>query len=178
MPTTPRQLVTNFCYAYQEMDIGTLADLLHPDFKMLLLSETLDDWGFAQDFHFDYSTAMGIHTNMFRGDPGMDSSGNPVHPIDHIVVDLFEPLAAWALISEEDSDFGDSGGFMSPHMINIQFFDASFAHKFEIQQQVVFYIKSVTDGGSPDYKILGIRPLPLYAKTDNASWDGLLAMYR
>ncbi len=159
--TTPEQLMKNFKTVYTEMLIDDFVDLLHEEYKTILLSETLDEWSWASDFYFNYTDEVTIHTKMFRGDPGVDANGNTVHPIDSIVVDLLEPQTTWDDIPEDDQWFGGFNGKWAEYRVNIQFFNADLSHKFEVQQRVLFYIVPVQENGRTIYKMLGQRGLAL-----------------
>ena len=159
--STPDILMSNYRIVYTEMLIDEFTEMLHKDYKTILLSETLEDWGEAADFYFDYTAEVEIHTKMFRGDPGLDSQGNPVHPIDSIVVDLLENQGTWDPIPQDDIDFGGMEGKWANYRVNLQFFNADLSHKFEVHQQINFYVVPVVENGRNKYLMLGQRGLPL-----------------
>ena len=171
------ELMPAFSASYGEMQIYQFTKLLHEDFQMILLPETLDDWGWANDFYFNNSGMVTIHTNLFGGEPGVSAVGKPFPPVESIVVELFEPQGVWAPIPAEDSYFGESGGQWASYMVQIVFWYGEQSYQLRVQQVVNFYAVPVTEGGSL-YQLLGIRGLSPVRKSEEASWDGVLALYR
>ena len=176
--TTPEMLMVNFSGSYEEMLIDPFTDLLHPDFQMILLSGTLEDWGWADGFYFNFTDMVTIHTHIFSEEPGMDVDWNLIHPIGSIVIDLLEPQGAWNPIPEEDLRFGGYEGMWANYEVGIKFWDAYLSHNFWVQQSVNFYVAPVTENDSTEYRLLGIRGLPPLGKSDEISWDSFLALYR
>ena len=118
-----------------------------------------------------------IHQHIFSGLPGSTADGNPVHPVDTIVVELLEQQNDWSDISAENPYFGGQEGELSNFQIWLQFWDAANEHKYEIQQEAVFYVAPVTVDGKTYYQFLGIRLLPQYEKNAQTSWCSLLSLY-
>ena len=159
-PTTKDQLMKNFETIYEEMDIDEFTKMLHEDYKTLLLSSTLTDWDWADDFYFDRTIEVEIHTNLFGGATGLTPDGNTVHPIDSIVVELLEQQGDWDDIPDTDEYFGGYGGEFSSYQVWLQFWDAANEHKFEVQQEVIFYVAPVDVDGRVLYRMLGQKGLP------------------
>lgn len=158
---TPEQLLKNFRTVYAKMDATGYRDLLHDDYKMMLLPETKETWGWEDNYYFDKTEEVAIHTKMFSGEPGHDAAGNLVHPIDSIIVDLLEIQGTWEKIEEADIDFGGyTGGKWANYELLIQFWDADRSHKYEVQQDVNFFAVPVTEDGETIWKMLGQRGLP------------------
>lgn len=159
--TTKDILMQNFEIVYEDMDIDGFTDMLHPQYKSILLPETQAEWGWSDDYYFDYTTELTIHRKMFGGVQGLDSHGNTIHPIATIEVNLLEQQQAWLDIPDDDIDFGGFDGEYAPFRVTIEFFDANLSHKFLVQQQVYFYVIPVEEGGRSIFKMLGQRGLPI-----------------
>jgi len=177
---SPDALMDGFETIYTDMMIYAFTDLLHPDFEMILSAEILDDWDWPVGFTFDRDEMVSIHANMFGGQPGADSSGNSVHPIASIDIPLLDPQTAWTAVTSEDEYFGQSDNAKSAtYRVILQFYNADISHKFEVQQEVVFYVADIAgDEETKNYRLLGLRCLPLDYKTDEASWEQVLSLYR
>ena len=177
---SPDSLMSRFETIYTDMQIYDFTDLLHPDFEMSLLAEVLENWEWPVDFTFDRDDMISIHVNMFGGLPGVDQQGNEVHPVDSIEIPLLDPQAAWTAVTSEDGYFGQTENAKSAtYQVLIQFYNADISHKYEVQQEVVFYVADISgDEETENYRLLGLRGLPLYNKTDEASWGQVLSLYR
>lgn len=154
---TKEILMSNFKKVYEDMNIEGFINLLDENYKTILLAETQDQWGWADDFYFNYTDEVSIHRKMFRGDPGVDPNGNTVHPIASIEVDLLEQMVGWLDIPNDDIDFGGYEGQYAPFRVTIQFHDADLTHRFLVQQQVNFYVIPVEQDGQTIWKMLGQR---------------------
>lgn len=176
--TSTTVLMLNFRDTYELMIADGLGAQLHPDFRMILLPETRDAWGWSADYDFDRATFEAILANLFGGQAGTDPGGNAVHPIDRIDVELLEQQADWQTIPGDDPYFGDTGGVYAPFRITMSHYDAYLTHRFLVQQQVLFYAVPVDEGGETVYRLIGLRGLPSARKTDEVTWDAVLALYR
>jgi hypothetical protein len=177
-PATTAALMLSFENNYTEMLIEDFSDLLHPDFQMILLARTCQNWGWPDSTTFDKTEMIAIHDNVFSGLLGLDPNGNTVHPVDRILVDVLELQGTWAKIPEDDLYFGGYDGWWGCHQVELQFWDADNSHRFVVYQAVNFFVTEVTIEGNTGYQLLGIRGLPLFRKTDEATWGDLLALYR
>ena len=177
---TPSALMRNFKTIYTHQLIEDFTALLHPDFQMILLSGTCQDWGWPSDMTFGQDNMTTIHVNMFSGQPGQDSVGNAIYPVAEIVIDLLELQGVWVPITEETQFFNEFEGQWANYEVLIKFWNADLSHNFEVQQQVNFYVIEVTIGDDTGYQLLGIRGLPLYQKVEGESfgWGDILAAYR
>ena len=158
--STPDILMSNFEEVYTGMLINEFTDMLHEDYQTILLSGTLEDWGWSDNFTFDKSVEVAIHTNLFGGASGVDSDGNPVHPIDSIEVDLLELQGDWDVIPLDDLDFGGYDGQWGNFEVFLHFWNADASHEYEVQQNVNFYVAPVVVEGRTKFLMLGQRGLP------------------
>ena len=177
-PASPDEVMASFEYSYTEMRIDVLASLLHEDFQMILMFDTIAQWSWPDSMTFDKSTFTVIHQNMFDGSVGLTSDGNFVHPIDTIVVERLEQQGSWVTTPADDPDFGEYEGSSGEFSIIFEFWDSANEHKFEIQHEAIFYVVPVMVDGSVRYQLIGIGGFKPYEKTDSVSWDEVLAMYR
>lgn len=171
-------LMSNFKLSYENMLTNPLLDQLDSRFQFILLPETQAEWSWSSDFHFDAEDMVDIFGNLFGGEPGMDANGNAIHPIGHISFDLMEQQAAWENVPEDDPYFGGYGAMAAPFRVTISHYDAAVSHRFLVQQMVYFYAVTADEGGATVYRLIGIRGLPAVAKTDEVTWDAVLALYR
>lgn len=159
---TPEQMMANFEQIYSEMLIDEYEDMLHEDYQTILLATTLADWDWDPSYTFNKTDESTIHRKMFTGQPGKDSQGNPVHPIDSIDVGLMEPLGPWVAIPNDHLYFGGyDGGKWANYRVQIEFYNADQSHKYAVRQQVEFYAVPVEEDGKQIYKMLGQRGLEL-----------------
>ena len=173
------QLMKNLRKCYSEMWIDPFVDLLSPDYKMFPISSILNLWDWDEAFYFDNTDAVTIHTNLFGGVPGVTHRGDLIFAIDAVVVEMLEQVGDWNGIPEDDLYFGGHDGEFSKYQVRIQFWNAANAHKFDVQQEVVFYVTQVMVDGSTLYQLLGIRALaPEGKSTDEASWCSVLALFQ
>ena len=183
-PTTdtiypPADPIAAFEIAYEEQRIDALAALLHPDFQMILRSATCTEWHWPLGTTFDRPDMISIHTNVFSGQAGATSSGNPVAPTAVITIDLLDLQSIWAPIAEDDLYFPGSEGKWATCEIDIRFTDAEDSHTYQVEQEVIFYVTPVTVEGHFGYQLLGIKELAVESKasTDPALWGDVLALY-
>ena len=178
LATTPDSLASLFRIAYQEMQIDDFTALLHPDFEMILLADTLEDWGWPEGYTFDRAEMVSIHENIFLGQVGEDRDGNLIQPIGSIEVPLLWLDGEWGPILEDDLNFADFEGMWGLFEVNFQFYNAAASHRHSVQQQVKFYVAPVVENGTTRYELLGINGLPLYRKTEQINWGGFLTRFQ
>lgn len=159
--STPDILMSNFREIYTGMLVDEFRDMLHENYKTILLNGTLDEWGWEDGYYFDYTEEVNIHTNMFGGEPGFDADGNKRHPIDKIDVDVLEPLTGWSATPSDDLLFGEIANMPAStwanYRVDISFWDADLSHRWVVQQQVNFYVTQVQENGRTKYLMLGQR---------------------
>ncbi|MEN8007444.1 MAG: multiheme c-type cytochrome, partial [Candidatus Krumholzibacteriota bacterium] len=174
--TLPSRLVQEFGSAYTNKLTDSLSELLHPDFRMILPSETCELWNLPKDTTFDKSEMTSIIRNMFSGQAGRDVSGVSVPAVGGIAMDILGPLGEWIPITPETGFFGEYEGLWARYDINIQFHDPEQTPTFEVRQQVDFYVAEVTDDDGIGLRLLGIRELPMApdAGKDLATWSAVL----
>lgn len=151
---TEQKLMDNFKKIYEDMLIDDFRDMLHTDYQTILLPATILDWGWEQGATFDRDDEINIHENMFGGSPGTDHLGDGVNPLDYIQVDLFERISGdWVSVPEDDPNFPNSRKAL--YQVDIRFYDNTGDHAFVVQQEVVFYVKAVDDGGRDKFLLRG-----------------------
>jgi hypothetical protein len=178
LPPDPPDPMIKFETAYSNMDIAHFTNMLHDDFKMILASDTLEEWGWAADFYFDKSTMVAGHAHMFAGEIGTDAGGNSIHPIDSIAIQILELYGAWEKIPDDDFYFGGFDGWMGHHSVNFEFYDAELSQRFEVNGLVTFFLTAVKVDGKTTYIILGIRQVPGGKASESRNWGDVISLYR
>ena len=179
VPPPPSEFIKIFGAVYTEQLADSLADLLHPDFQMLLPSETCELWSRPLGAVIDQAEMISIHRNMYSGLAGRDAAGKAIPAVESIAFDVLEPLGTWVPITNETQFFGEHEGLWAKFKINIQFFNTEKTHTYEVQQHVNFYVAEVTSGGNTELQLLGIQGLDNDSKsgTDLTSWEAVLVLY-
>ena len=161
-PTTPDILMANFGTIYREMRTDDFRDMLHTEYKTVLLPSTLQEWeqgGNPLDSEVFYRDAeIRIHENMFSGNTGLDAAGVTIPPIDSIQVDYIQKVGTWEPIPDSDTYFAGFGGYWALFNVLI-YFNNPDQHRFEVRQNVEFYVVPVDDNGVTIYQLLGQRGL-------------------
>lgn len=160
--TTPDILMQNFGTIYREMRTDDFRDMLHTDYKTVLLPSTLQEWeqgGNPLDSDVFYrADEIRIHENMFSGNTGLDAAGVTIPPIDSIQVDYIQKVGTWEPIPESNQYFAGFGGYWALFNVLI-YFNNPDQHRFEVRQNVEFYVVPVDDNGRTIYQLLGQRGL-------------------
>jgi len=154
-PDTEDKLMDNFEVIYTDMLIDEFRDMLHTDYRTILLTGTIDDWGWEPGYTFDRDDEIIIHEHMFNGSPGSDEHGNNINPLDRIEVMLFERVGQWTRVPMDDIDF--PGTQKAIYNVRILFHDNTGGHAFEVQQSVIFYAQGMDDEGRTKYLLRGQR---------------------
>jgi hypothetical protein len=152
---TPDKLMENFETIYTDMLIDDFRDMLHTDYRTILLTGTINDWGWEAGYTFDRDDEIIIHTHMFDGSPGSDENGNNINPLDRIEVSLFEREGEWITVPQDDVDF--PGTKRAIYNVRIFFHDNTGGHAFEVNQSVIFYAQAMDDNGRTKYLLRGQR---------------------
>ncbi len=159
-PSTPDILMQNFERIYTELRIDDFRNMLHAEYKTVLLPSTLAEWEnagnplAAEVFYRD--DEINIHENMFSGNTGLDAIGQTIPPIDSINVDYIQKNGSWEPIPESDEYFGGMGGYYALFNVLI-YFNNPDQHRYEVRQDVEFYVVAVQDGGRNKWLLLGQR---------------------
>lgn len=161
-PSNPDILMQNFERIYTEMRIDDFRNMLHEEYKTVLLPSTLQEWEqggnpLAQDV-FYRDDEIRIHENMFSGNTGLDAAGVTIPPIDSITVDYIQKAGTWEQIPESDLNFAGYGGYWALFNVLI-YFNNPDQHRFEVRQDVEFYVVPVDDNGRQKWLLLGQRGL-------------------
>jgi len=182
--TTPDILVQNFETIYVYMLIDDFRDMLHNDYKTVLLPSTLAEWQESgnplSDDVFNRVSEISIHENMFSGQPGMSPVGVAVSPIESVTVDYMAKVASWEQIPEGDEHFGGLGGYWARYDILI-YFNHPDQFRFMVEQDVEFFVIPVEEGGTTIWRLLGQRGLEpggMALATEQISFGSLKALYR
>jgi hypothetical protein len=157
-PSDTEILIANFKRIYTEMRIDDFKAMLHSEYKTVLLPSTLEEWNdagnpLAEDV-FYREDEINIHQNMFSGNTGLRPNGDTVPPIASIQVDLLSKLTSWELIPESHVHFAGQGGYWALFHVNLSFYlpDGS---RFQVQQDVEFYVVPTDDNGRTKWLLLG-----------------------
>lgn len=172
----PNGLVQEFGSAYANILTDSLSELLHPDFQMILPSETCELWNRPNDTTLDKAEFTSINHNMFSGQAGQDVSGNYVPAVGSIVMNVLEPLGEWIPITPETGFFGEYEGLWASYDIHIYFISPEQTPTFEVRQQVKFFVAEVEDDDGIGLGLLGIRELHMDPDSgmDLATWSAVL----
>jgi hypothetical protein len=159
-PSNPDILMQNFERIYTEMRTDDFRNMLHTEYKTVLLPSTIAQWAqsgnpLTSDF-FDRATEITIHENIFSGNVGLDPIGQTIPPIDSIQVDYIVKMGAWEPVPEADPVFGGLNGYWALFNILIYFTNPD-QHRFEVRQDVEFYVVPVDDNGQTRWLLLGQR---------------------
>jgi hypothetical protein len=156
--TTAEQLLTNFSDIYEEMHIEDFRDMLHPDYRTVLLPSTLEEWQAGgnplAEAVFYRDDEIRIHENMFGGLTGTKPNNEPVDAIESIVVDYLDKAGPWLQVPETHEHFAGYGAYYALYNVLIYFVNPD-QHQFKVQQDVEFYVVPVTEGGREIWKLLG-----------------------
>lgn len=161
-PSDPDKLMQNFEEIYNGMLIDPFKEMLHEDYRTVLLPSTLQEWEeggnpLAEDV-FYRDDEIRIHENMFSGNTGLDAAGTTVPPIESIQVDYLVKSGAWEQISDTDPNFAGQGGYWALYNVLI-YFNNPDQHRFEVRQDVEFYVVPTDDAGRTKWLLLGQRGL-------------------
>ena len=159
-PSNPDILMSNFRQIYNEMRIDDFRSMLHVDYKTVLLPSTLAEWQqggnpLAADV-FYRDDEISIHENIYSGNTGLDAAGQTVQAIDSIQGDLLEKSGSWEPIPDSDEHFAGQGGYWALFNVLI-YFNNPDQHRFEVRQDVEFYVVPTDDGGRTKWLLLGQR---------------------
>jgi len=142
LATNPDILMSNFKIIYEGMFFNEFVDILHTDFRMILLQSTIHEWEGSgnplQEMYFDQDLEARIHRNMFENLPGINPVGGIVPPVDSIHVDILEKIGTWEPVEqsmEYFGGFGSDGAYMARYKVLIHF-NTPNQHRFEVDQEV------------------------------------------
>jgi len=181
-PSNPDILVQNLERVYSQMLIDDFREMLHQNYKTILSPSTLEEWEqggnpLPEDF-FDRDGELQIHANMFSGHTGLDANGVTVPGIDSIRVDYIQKVGSWEPIPDSDENFAGEGGYWA-HFNVLIYFNNPNQHRFEVRQDVVFYVVPVDDDDRTKWLLLGQSSQGPPAKaTESCTFDGLKSLYR
>jgi len=160
--SNPDILIQNFETIYVETRIDDFRDMLHNDYKTVLLPSTLAEWEqggnpLAEDV-FYRDDEIRIHENMFSGNSGLSPVGVVIPPIDSVTVDYIEKAGSWEPIPDGDEHFGGFGGYWALHHVLI-YFNKPDQSRYMVEQDVEFYVIPTDDNGRTKWLLLGQRGL-------------------
>ncbi len=182
--TTPDFLMQHFKQAYERMHPDYFGNLLHDDFRCMILQSTFDAWAGSvnplDQMYFDRDLDFYIHHHMLGGLAGVNEAGIAQPPIDSISFALLDKEGTWEPVDENEEYFGGRGALKARYNVLI-YFENPNNHRFEIDQFMDFYVIQGTDG---NWSMLGQKGYPQSSRTktllstESLSYDGLLSMYR
>ena len=159
-PKDPDTLMANFKTIYSDMMLDEFKDMLHTEYRTILLQATMDEWAGGDDplteSYFTRDDEIRIHTNIFSGNSGVTPLGNPVPPVSSIDVDYLQKDGTWESIEASDPDFAGHGGYWATFNV-LLYFNNPDNHRFEINQVVEFYVAPIDEGGREKWLLLGQR---------------------
>ena len=156
----PPDPIHQFEWTYSNMMLFEFADLLHEDFKSILLPSTVSEWAKAgkplEHPYVDRATEISIHENMFAGNAGESSNGEVVPPLHRIQVEFLDRLGSWEAVPDTDPYFGNLDGYSSIVSTLIFFVDTN-QDTITVAQEMEFIVAAVDECGNTKWKILGQR---------------------
>ena len=184
LPPDPDALMTGFVMAYNDMDQELFSTLIHPDFKGLLSSSTLDEWEYSGSpltfTYFERDTVLAIHDHIFSGEIGRRPYGAPVPPVDSIEVAVIDKINAWGNIPPGDEDFGGHAGSWTLYNVVIHF-NLPDQSRYRVQEIMAFYVVPVENDGVVGYQLLGWREIEQFVAgkaTESLNLGDILTLYR
>jgi len=182
--TNPDILMSNLKTIYETMDDNNFATMLHPDFRMVLLQSTIDDWAQSsyplEENYFDHDSQIQIHQNIFTHLGGTNEMGMLIPPIDSISVTIMEKNGIWEPVEDSTEYFGDFDAYWVQYSILMHFNKPDYS-RFEVNQVIDFY---VIQGDDETWSLLGIKGWPGYSTndptlvTDSVTFGDILSLYR
>ena len=179
-PATPDKLMANYVAVYDDMATANYADLIHPDFIMVLQQETIDRFPGVGE-NLDSATELSIAANMFAGLEGVDQAGQAVPPIRDIDILHMELMSNWAVVEPGGPVPGD---WMAAYEIQFGFQRDEQHHMSMAEGQVQFYVAavdSVHEGEQkPYFRFTGMVDLTRggHKAVDSESFGTIKVMYR
>ncbi len=177
--TSPDILVSNFHRVYESMFFEGYESLLHEDHRTIVLQSTIDEWAGGDSpltsLYFDRELAALIHQNIFGGMAGVGPYGNPLPPIDSTDIPVLDREGVWDPVESTVEYFGGFDAYYARYNVLLHF-NKPDGTRFEVDQTMDFIV--IEDTGV--WKLLGIIPFENKSAvaTENASYDGVLALYR
>ncbi len=146
--TTADVLMSNFKTIYEGMNSTEYEEMLHPDYRTILLQSTFDDWEDSDspllEMYFDHDSEVQIHRNIFEGLSGVDEAGLVIPPIDSIVVNTLDKESAWEPVEESEEYFGGRGAYYARYRL-VMHFNKPDGSRFEVNQTVDFFVVQGSD---------------------------------
>ena len=177
-PGSEDQLMANFRTTYEDMNVDTMADLLHTDFITILQNGTIQEFPDVGPT-LDLTEEMHIAARMFSGQPVHDPDGALVQAISSISFNIFEQQGSWA-----NSLPTDVIPNVSYALFDVTFlFDRPGASTLKVDGQIKFYATSrdsVVDGLTKTFwQMIGQQDLTNGGKANaDESWGAVKALYR
>lgn len=146
--TTPTILMSNFKLTYEAMNSSDYENMLHQDYRTILLQSTFDDWAQGdnplEEMYFDHDSEVQIHRNIFEGLGGVNEAGNTIPPIDSISVSIIDKLGAWEEVEDNEEYFGERGAYVALYQL-VMHFNKPDGSRYEVNQKVEFFIIQGSD---------------------------------
>ncbi len=144
----PDVLMENFEIIYEAMDFDGFEDILHQDYRTVLLQSTFDVWEQSDtplaELFFDHDTEVQIHQNIFSGIGGVNEFGVAIPPIDSISVSVLDKEGAWILVEDSEEYFGGRGAYFARYNLLLHFNKPN-GDRFEVDQTVDFFVIQGSD---------------------------------
>lgn len=177
-PSTEAQLMANFRTAYEDMNVDTMADLLHADFITILQNGTIQEFPDVGPT-LDFAEEMRIAQRMFSGQPVTDPDGALVQAISSISFNIFEQQGAWANTLPTDVIPNARFALFDVSLL----FDRPGASTLKVNGQIKFYATgrdSVVGGVTKTFwQMIGQQDLTNSGKTnESGSWGSVKALFR
>lgn len=178
LPDTPDQAVANFMDAYGARQFDPYRQMLHADYRFVLLPQVVEDFGLRDDT-LDVKDEVAISWRIFHG--GISEFTG--RAIDDVSVDLLDPREQWQDVPADDPHFGGfDGAQMRTYQVNLSFEVREAALIYQVVGPVTFYVAPVeveVDGAMRTvYQVLGqVDHTDRPAATEGATWSQIKAYY-
>jgi hypothetical protein len=177
-PGTENQLMANFRTTYEDMNVDTMADLLHADFITILQNSTIQEFPDVGTT-LDLTEELRIAERMFSGQPVTDPDGDLVQAVSIISFNIFEQQGTWA--DSQPNDVIPNARFA---LFDVTFlFGRPGASTLKVEGQIKFYVAgrdSVVGGLTKTYwQMIGQQDLTNSGKAvESNSWGSVKALFR
>jgi hypothetical protein len=177
-PGSPDQLMANFRSAQEDRDLAEHRRLLHPDFRMMLQQETVDQFPDLGET-IDRVEELRIHERMFSGDDLTDPTGAFVPGVQAVEFLTFGPLADWAVTPPDDPM---PGALFAPYQVKFNFSRGNQYSQLRTEGVVLFYATSrdsLHEGTIRQfYQMVGQKDLTAPKAVEGATYGTIKAIYR
>ena len=132
------------------MDLAGLDEVLHEDFKMILLDGTRLEGEMWHDDNFEREEFLEIHRRIFRGDAELRTGrhGGTLRSTPSFET-RSKPWTSGRTFKPGDPNFGGTVGRIAAYYVTLRFLDALLEHEYFVQHDVAVYMApDTTESGT------------------------------